>query len=98
MESRIHPEPALITILVNWLSLYMFDDKIRFCIGGDARVDEFGNVGISQLTENAALTLEPLRARSGHSEPEKLDGHAPLEAAVAALRQPDAAHASLADG
>ena len=55
--------------------------------------------GCVDLGEKVAFAPEPLLAGAPHQrDVQQLDRRASLEAAVAALRQPDAAHPALADG
>ena len=53
---------------------------------------------VSEAAQNAALAFEPLlSAVPDEGYVERLHGDAPVESAVVAFRQPDAAHAPLTD-
>ena len=67
-------------------------------VARDAGVDQVRDVRMRQPGEDGAFAPEPLFAGAADQrDVEQLDGRAALEAAVAALGQPDAAHAALAD-
>ena len=75
----------------------MLENEIRLSLRRDARVEKFGDVRMRQPAEDAALAFESLRAAAARERnTEELDRRLALEASVAALREPDAAHSALA--
>ena len=75
----------------------MLEDEVRLPIRSHAGVNQFGDMRMRKLAENSAFALEPLRTASGYRKMQELYCDTPLETAIAALRQPHAAHATLAD-
>src|SRR5580700_4406394 len=97
-NARVHVELLLVTILIDRQSFDIFKDEIGFSIGCHASIHQFCDMRMSELTENLALTRKPLDAYSrGHRKSQKLDRYATIEAAIASLSQPHAAHPALAN-
>ena len=73
----------------------MLEHQVRLAAVGDPRVDQAGDVGMGEPGEHAPLAAEPLAPhRVEQREVEELDGDLALEAAVAPVGEPDAAHAA----
>jgi hypothetical protein len=94
----VDPQRALVAILVDGDAVDVLEDQVGLSRGGHARVDQVRDVRVRDAREDVPLAAEALLG--GAPEPrdvEQLDGGAPFEAAVAALRQPHAAGPALAD-
>src|SRR6185437_1725021 len=99
LDSFIHAEHALITIFVELFTLDILENEIGFPIGGHAGVRQRRDVRMRKLAENSALALEAFGCSfSNQGKIQKLDCHAPSEAAVVAFPEPDAPHAALTNG
>src|SRR5215469_6422698 len=76
----------------------VFEDEVRLTPRGDARIEEFCDVGVGKPRQDGAFPLEPLLGiMPKEANVEQLDRNSTTESPVAALRQPDAAHASMSD-
>jgi hypothetical protein len=95
-DAAVNTELVMIAVLVNWFAFDMLENQIGLASFVDACINEFGDVRMSKLAENAPLALETFDATAcGDRKMQELDRYEPLEAAIASLRQPDASHASL---
>ena len=98
LDPSLHIKLSFVAILVNMFSFDVFKNEIRLATRSDARIDQFRNMRVSELTKNSTFTLESLTAGySSNCQMQELDRNAALKAPVAALRQPYAPHAALAD-
>ena len=92
------PSVVLVAVAVDGLTVDVLEDEIRLARRRHARIDEARDVRVRDPGEDVAFAPEPLLAGAAHQrDVQQLDRRAPLEAAVAALGQPDAAHPALAD-
>ena len=82
---------------IDVLAVHVFEDQIRLTAGRDAGVDELRDVRVSQPPEDRAFTCEAFLAAPAERDVQELDRRAAFESAVAALGEPDGAHAALAD-
>jgi len=89
---------CLVAVAIDVLRFDVFQYQIRLAPGCDARIEELCDAWISESCQNAAFSLEPLfgiLAKTANVK--QLDGNPATESPVAALRQPDTAHASMSD-
>ena len=92
------PSERAVAPAVDVLALDQLEHEIRLAARGDAGVEQLGDAGLAQAREDRALAPEPLlRVGVEQAAAQQLDGGVAFEAAVAAARAPDAAHAALAD-
>ena len=92
-------EPPIVAIPVDVLSVDVLEHEVGLSPLGHAGIEEARDVGMHEPGEDRALPPEALPAGAAdEARVEKLDRDPSFEAAVAALRQPDASHAALADG
>jgi len=97
-NARLDPLRLLVTVAVDGLTVDVLENEVRLAHGRYARIDEASDVRVRHLCEKIAFAPESLLAVAPHQrDVQQLDGHAPFEAAITALRQPDAAHSALAD-
>ena len=97
-EPGVHVQPVLVAIAIDGQPLHVLEHEIRLTRRRHARVEEPGDVGMREPREDVAFALEPLLAGAPHERHvQQLDGRVSREAAVAALRQPDAAHPAVPD-
>src|SRR5262249_6653440 len=97
-DSSVQIQPALVAVFVDVFSLNIFEHEIRLALLRHARIAQFGNVGMCQPAKNGALALEPFNSPSvSEREIQKFDGDEAVEAPVAALCKPHAAHPALTD-
>ena len=61
LASRLDSEHMLIAIFVDGLSLHILKNQVGFPLGSHAGINQFGDVRTSQLAQNGAFALEPLR-------------------------------------
>src|SRR5215471_1027001 len=74
----------------------VLERKIRLAVFGQSGVEEPRDVGMIQARENSPLAGQPLREPEPHQcRRHELQGYATLEQAVDALREPNAAHATM---
>ena len=59
-DSIAQVEFAFLAIFIDGLTFNIFEDEIGSAIGRQARVNQFRDVRMAQLPEDAALTLKPL--------------------------------------
>jgi len=97
-DARLDPEALRVAVAVDLLALDVLQHEIGLTRRRDARIDEMRDVSVGEPGQDAALALESFLAGSAdQARVQQLDRRQPLEPAVAAPRQPDAAHAALAD-
>ncbi len=97
-HAGIHAELVSIAVFVDGLALDVFENEIGLARRGQPRIDQFGDLRMSEFAENRSLALESLGAcLLEQRKMDELDGHPALEPAVAALGQPDRSHAAPAD-
>ena len=97
-DARLDPEAPRIAVLVDRLAVHVLEDQVELAGRRDARVDEVRDVRVGEAGEDADLAPEASFAGAAHeARVQDLHRHLPLEAAVGALREPDAPHASLPD-
>src|SRR6185437_1236391 len=79
------------------LPVNIFQDQIRFPVGGYSCIEQFRNVRMRQLGENSSFAFEPLdSALCSNGQVQELDRNMPFEMAIAAFGQPHGPHAALA--
>ena len=94
----LHAQAAGVAVRVDALAVHVFQDQVRLALGRDARVDQLRDVRVPEAGQDAALAAEaPLAVAAHQARVQQLHGRLAAETAVAALRQPDAAHAALPD-
>ena len=87
-----------VAVLIDVLTVHVFENQIGLSSGGDAGVEEFGDVGVGEPAENPAFAFETLfRPASGEPDAQELDRSLSLKAPIATLREPDGAHATRTD-
>ncbi len=97
-QARFDPEAARVAVPVDRLPVDVLEDDVRLARGRHAGVDQARDVRVGEPREDRALAAEALLAGAAdEARVQELDGDAPLEAPVAAARQPDRAHSALAD-
>jgi hypothetical protein len=97
-DARIDPERVLVAVAVDGLTVHVLEDEVRLAAWRYACIDQPGDVGVRHLGEETAFAPESFLTGAPHQrDVQQLDRGASFEAAVAALRQPDAAHSALAD-
>jgi len=87
----------LLAVPIDRLSVDVFEDQVGRPRRRDAGIDELRDVRMCQATEDGPFASEPLFGASRQRDVQELDRRPPFEAAVAPLREPDDAHATLAD-
>ena len=94
----LHIELVLVAIPIDRFAINVFEDEIRLAIGGNAGIEEVGNVRMRKPAKDAAFAFESFFSRApGERNVHELHRSLPLEPAVAATREPDAAHSALAN-
>ena len=97
-KAGVDIQPVLVAVAIDPLAFDVLEDEIRLSRRRHARVDEVGDVRMAEAGEDVAFAPESLLARPAHERHvQQLDRGSSFEAAVAALGQPHAAHAALAD-
>src|SRR5438309_2236404 len=97
-DTRFDPEPVLIAVTVNVVALDVLENEIRLPSGRYPRIDQLGNVRMRQTAEYDSFALESFFAASpDESDFEKLHSYFSRKSRVVSFREPDAAHATLAD-
>ena len=88
----------LIAVAVDVVAFNVLENEIGLSGVRHSGVDQFRDVRMRQTAENDALALESFLAGLPHQrDVEKLHRDFPLKSSVVSFRQPDAAHAALAD-
>jgi hypothetical protein len=97
-DARIDPQRVLVAMLVEVPAVNVLQHQIRLAGTRDAGVDETRDVRMSEARENGAFALEAF-STSAPDElgVEQLHRGLTLESAVAARREPYAAHATSAE-
>src|SRR5262249_42590905 len=86
-----------LAIPVDVLAGYVFQDQIRLAAGGYARIEQPRDVRMLQAGEHTALAREaPLRRMPDESGAQQLPRRLPFDPAIASVREPHAAHATVA--
>ena len=89
---------ALIAVAVDLVAVDIFEHKIGLPCGGDAGVDQLGNMRVGKQREYLAFAFEAVFTLfSQERDVEKLQGYLAFETSIVAPSQPDAPHATLAD-
>ena len=97
-ETGVDVQPVLVAIVVDALALHVLEHQVRVARLRYTRIDKVGNVRMREPREDVALAPEALFAGAAHQrDVQQLDRRTSFEAAIAALGEPDAAHAALAD-
>ena len=83
----------LVAVAVDVLAVDVLEHEIGLAGRRDAGIDEVRDVRVGQAGEDGAFATEALLARAADErDVQQLDRRAPLETAVAAFGEPDAAH------
>ena len=97
-EACLDPQRVVIAIAVDALTVDVFEDEIGLACWRHAGIDEVRDVRVGEPGEDVAFAPEPLFAGAADQrDVQQLDRGPPLEAPVAALGEPDAAHPTLPD-
>ena len=97
-NARFDIEPVLVAVAIDVIAFNVFENEIRLSSLRHSGIDQFRDVRMNQKGENAALAFESFLAALPHQrDVEELHRHLPLKSSVVSFRQPDAAHAALAD-
>src|SRR5215470_20292195 len=97
-DTRLDIQPVMITVAVDMIALDEFQNEIRLSRPRHARIEQLSNMRMHQQAKNSALALETLFADLPHERNvEELHCDLPLKTAVIPLREPHAAHTTLAD-
>jgi hypothetical protein len=98
-ESRVHTELLFIAVLIDVATFDVLEHEVGLADGRDARINETRDVRMIESREYRALATKAILACAADKRRvEQFDGGATFEASVTALGEPDAAHATLADG
>src|ERR1700733_13698713 len=85
-NARLQMQLMLVTILIDRRAINVFEDEIRLAIGGNAGIEEFGNVRMSEPAKDAAFAFESFFSRApGERYTHELHRRLPVESAVAAF-------------
>ena len=95
-DARAHVEPPIVAVAIDRLPVHEFEHEVRLAVRRDARVDQMGDVGMREASQDVGLAAES-RLRSAEPDLQQLDGDLGVELAIAALREPDDPHAALTD-
>ena len=101
VEKQLEPgfdrECAIVAVFIDTFAVHVLEHEIRLASGGNAGVDEMCNARMAEPRQDVALAAEPLLSGAADErDVQQLDRRAPLEAPIAALGQPHAAGAPLA--
>ena len=97
-QASVGVERVLVAVVIDALAFDVLEHQVGMTARRHAGVDEVRDVRMGEAREDVAFAAEPLFAGPAHQrEVEQLDRDPSLEAAVAALAQPHAAHAALTD-
>ena len=97
-QPLLDAETPRVAVSIDRLAVDELENDVRLARRRDPRIAQARDVRMGQLRENRALPPESLFSRPAHeTRVQEFHGDAPFEAAVAAPREPDAAHAALAD-
>ncbi len=97
-QPRVDAQRSPIAIFVEALAVDVFQHEERLAGRRDARIDEMRDVRMREPREDAAFAPEARFARAADERRvQEFHRGAAFEAAVAAFREPDRAHAALAD-
>ena len=97
-NARLQIELVLVAILIDRRAVNVFEDEIRLAIGGNAGIEEVGNVRMSESAKDATFAFESFFSRApGERDAHELHRSLPLEPAVTATGEPDASHSALAN-
>src|ERR1700685_2166157 len=82
-DARLHVELMLVAILIDRFAVNIFEDEIRLAIGGNAGIEEFGNMRMREPTKDAAFAFESFFRRApGQRDVHELYRSLSLEPAV----------------
>ena len=88
----------VVAVAVDRIAFDVLQDQVRLARGRDAGVEESCDVRVGQTGQEVALAAEALLAGlTEQARVQELDRGFALEATVAALCEPDVAHAALTD-
>src|SRR5690606_21935315 len=91
-------ETMLIRMTIDALAVDVFEHEVRLTARRDPGVDQLRDVRMLQLREHRSFAHEPLLGRpTEQRRVQQLDRRPGFVTAVAAVREPDLAHATLAD-
>ena len=97
-DACLDAEPLVVAVAIDVLAVDVLEHEVGLTGPRDAGVDQPRDVGVRQLGEDRAFAAEPgLPFPPEQRRVQQLDRGAALEAAVAALGEPDAAHPALVD-
>src|ERR1700685_1100957 len=97
-DARLHIELVLVAIPIDRCAINVFEDEIRLAIGGNAGIEEVGNVRMRKAAKDAAFAFESyFSGAAGEPTVHELHRSLPLEPAVTATGEPDAAHSAMAN-
>ena len=89
------PRLVPLAVLIDALAPHVFQDEVRLALGLDTGIQQMRNVRMLQAGEHASLAREPLlRRMPDESRVQELHRHLSFESAVAAMCEPDGAHAA----
>ena len=93
-----HQQRALLAPLGDRGAVDVVEREIGLQVAVDARIEQMRDVRMFEAGEDLALPAEAqVQARIGEAGPQQFQGHAALVEAVRTPRQPDLAHAALAE-
>ncbi len=97
-QARLGAEPAIVTVAIDALAIDVLEHEVGLAGRRHAGIDQVRDVRMPHARQDRTFAPEPLFAGSADDGGiQQLDCGQSFEPAVAALRQPDAAHAALAD-
>ena len=88
---------VVVTVAIDRHAVHVLQYEKRLTRFGDAGVNQLRDVRMDDACQEAALPGEARFVTADKGDRRKLDSGTPLEAAVAALREPDDAHAAGAE-
>src|SRR5262249_46530011 len=98
LDARFNIQLASVAVLIDLLSIHIFENQIWLSVGGDAGIDQLSDIRMRKLTKNLTFLAKPLLNCAGsQSEFKELDGDAPFETSVTSLRKPNNTHSPLPD-
>ena len=97
-DAVLDAEPLVVAVAIDVPAVDVLEDQVRLAGPRYAGVDQPRDVRVRQPREDVAFAPEPVLAFPPEERGvQQLDRGPALEAAVAALGQPDAAHSALVD-
>ena len=94
-DALLDAQIVALAVLIDGLAPHIFQDEVRLAIAFDTGIQQMSDVRMLQAGQHASLAREALlRRMPDESRVQELDRHLSFEPAIAAMCEPDGAHAA----